>query len=344
MSQLSDTHDRYDLASTGDNVREDLANIIYRVGVEETPFMTRAGRAKSTNTLKEWLSDDYAAAATNAQVDGDTFANDALSAADRLGNYHQISWKVVGVSRRANRVNTAGRKRELQEQLAKVGVELKRDMEYALVGGGGPVDAAAGSSSTAGKLAPLSSWLRTNTNRAGTGADPTLSSTTYGTPTGASSVDGSSTRALSEATLLSVVRSAYEEGGMAPWLVMVGAEMKQRISQYMFSSSARIATQYQDQGSNPRKGLTVNGSVDYYYTDFGLIEVAPNRFQRERDVFVLDMDKFDVSYIDSFTTEQIAKTSDSDRRVILSDYTLVSKNEASSGVVADIDSTTAVVA
>lgn len=339
MTQATETHDRYDLNANGDDVREDLADIIYNISPTETPFMSNAGRGTASSDLKEWLLDELADADTaNAHIDGDEFTGDALTDANRLGNYCQISKKQVVVSRRANIVNKAGRKSELSYQLAKKGKELKRDCEAILLSN---QVAAAGNATTAPTLAGLPAWLKTNTDRGATGADPALSNTTYGQPTTAAT-DGT-VRALSEATLLDIIGDIYLEGG-DPSVIMVHPTVKQKMSQYMFGSTSRIATPYQDHGANKRSGVTAIGAVDVYVSDFGVLDIVPNRFQRARDVFVLDMEYFEVAYLDGYKTEVIAKTGDAEKRHILTDYTLCSKNEAASGIVADIDETTAMVA
>ncbi len=56
------------------------------------------------------------------------------------------------------------------------------------------------------------------------------------------------------------------------------------------------------------------------------------------------MEYWEVAYLDPYRTEDLAKDSDGERKTLLTDWTLVSRNQKSSGIVADIDSSTAVVA
>lgn len=345
MTQFANTHDRYDLAAaaSGQNARESLSDVITMISPTETPFQMRAGRTTASNTFEEWLKDSLAAAATNKQIEGDTFAADTdQNAAERLGNYLQISWAVISVSRRADKVKKAGRKSEVAYQLRKKGLELKRDKEYALVGGGGHTVASHGNSSTAGTLASIGAWLATNTDRGASGTDPSLSGTTTGYPSSVASLDGTD-RALTEDGILGVVASCYTAGGN-PSICMCGPLTKQNFSKYMFGASARIADPYQDHGKSPKGGLTVTGSVSYFVTDFGTLEVVPNRFQREDDFFILDMDHWEVAYLDDMTTVDIAKTADSTQKALICDYTLISREEAASGIYADVDETVAMTA
>ena len=150
-------------------------------------------------------------------------------------------------------------------------------------------------------------------------------------------------RPLSEAALLGIIKDCYVEGGQ-PNMIMVGPTLKQKISNYMYGGNARIATQYQDQGKSPRGGVRVVGAVDVYVSDFSVLDIVPNRFQRERDVWVLDTEYWAVTYLDGYKTETIAKIGDAERRHILVDWAVESKNEAASGLIADIDSTAAMTA
>lgn len=339
MAQSTGTFDRYDLSTNGDTAREDLSDVIYNISPTETPFQANAGRATASNTLHEWQTDALATAITsNAHVDGDEFSGDTLNDPERIGNYCQIARKDIVVTRRADRVNKAGMKSALAYQIAKAGKELKRDVEAQLMG----VDVASpGDSSTAPTSAGLVSWLKTNTDRGQSGTDPALSSTTYGYPDTAA---GNGTdRALSEATLLGIIEDCYTQGGN-PDTIMVSPTVKQRISNYMYGSSARIATPYQDHGKTPGDGARVVGAVDYYVSDFGVLHIVPNRFQRDDDVFVLDMEYFSVAYLDGYKTEKVAKVGDAERRMLLVDYTLCSKNEAASGIFADCDESLAMTA
>ena len=335
----STNFDRYDLASSGDNVREDLTDVIYNISPTEVPLQANVGRGSSSNTKKEWQIDELESVDTsNAAIDGADFGSDSSDEAQRIGAYHQISIKYLSVSRRANIVNKAGRKSELAYQIAKKGKSLRRDVEAIACLGQATL---AGNSSTASLSPGLGAWIKTNTDRGGSGTDPALSNTTYGEPTTAPG-DGT-IRAADESLILALLKDAYVAGGN-PNMIMVGPTMKQLFSNYMFSSSARIATQYQDQGPNNRGGISVVGAVDVYVSDFTILDIVPNRFQRERDMWILDTEYWEITYLDGYKTETIAKIGDAERRHILVDWSLKSNNEAASAVFADIDVTTAMIA
>ena len=78
----------------------------------------------------------------------------------------------------------------------------------------------------------------------------------------------------------------------------------------------------------------------YYDSDFGRLKVVPNRFQRSRDVLILQMDMWALATLPgrNMLSQALSKTGDSDRRQLLSEYTLESRNEKSSGGVFDVTS------
>ena len=343
MTQATATHDRYDLAATGDNVREHLSDIITNISPTETPLISNIGRSVAKSNYVEWLGDALASATGNAQIDGDEFSGSTLNAAERFGNYAQISWKVMVVSRRAEQLTKAGRKSELAYQTAKLGKELKRDKEYVLTSGVGHQRSRVGNSTQAPLTANLTSWIITNDDRASGGTTAVLSGSTYGTPTGVAA-DSTTTQAISEGDLLTLVKDCYVAGGN-PTMLMCSPTAKQKITGYLFSSTAaRVASQTQDQGKNARGGASVLGAVDVWITDFGALDLVPNRYQRDRDVFILDPETWEVGYVDDMKVVDIAKTHDSERKAILSDYALICKAEKANAILADAKVATAMVA
>lgn len=78
--------------------------------------------------------------------------------------------------------------------------------------------------------------------------------------------------------------------------------------------------------------------MDAYESDFGKLRVVANRFQRSRDVLVLEMEKWALAYLPgrNMVSIPLAKNGDSERRHVLAEYTLVSRNEKASGGVFDL--------
>jgi hypothetical protein len=232
----------------------------------------------------------------------------------------QISYKVARVSGTQQAVDHAGRDNELAYQEMLKGLELKRDTELVLCGTNQAK--VTGDTTTARLTASVLSWIKSNTSTGGTSpADPSAADGT-GTRT-----DGTGTQAaFTETRLKSVLNKIWVNGGK-PNLVMTGAFNKQVFSTFTGRSSP----------IEEAKSKKIVASVDAYESDFGTVKVVANRFSRARDVLVLEMDKWAVAYLNGRNTISIplAKTGDSDRRQILSEYGLVSRNEKASGGVFD---------
>jgi len=300
--------------------REDLSDMIYRIDPTDTPFITGVDREKADAVNHEWQTQALASPdSANAQLEGDDFATDATTPTVRLGNRTQISRKVARVSGTQQAVDHAGRGNEMAYQEMLKGLELKRDIETILVGTNQAK--VTGAAATAPKLASVLSWIKSNTSKgtAGGAADPTTA-------------DGAGTRtdgtqiAFTEARLKIVLAACWENGGR-PGTIFTGSYNKQVFSTFTGRSTPM------EQASTKK----IVASVDAYESDFGKLKVVANRFQRARDVLVLEMDKWAVAFLPgrNMTSIPLAKNGDSDRRAMLSEYTLVARNEKSSGGVFD---------
>ena len=252
MAVTANTNETYDVST----IREDLQDALISISPTETPFMSAVGRRNVSNTYFEWPVIELAAAsASNVVIEGEAApGNDAPTNAIRLGNYTQISDKVVEVSDTAEAVNGAGDAQTVAKQIAYKLKELKRDMETMLVGTNNA--AVAGASGTARETASLSAFLKTNTDRGTGGADPELSGTTSGYPDTAAT-DGT-LRALTEQMLKDVIASCWDEGA-EPSIVLCGSGVKQKIS----STFTGSATRYRDISDKK-----IVAAVDLYVSDF----------------------------------------------------------------------------
>jgi hypothetical protein len=311
MAQPTNTFDTYDAVG----IREDLQDVIYSISPTDTPFMSSAAREAVRNTLHEWQTDALAAASTsNAVIEGDEATLDASVATTRVSNHTQIMDKTVVITGTQEAVDKAGRASELAYQIAKKSKELKRDIEATLLINQAKV---AGDATTARKFGSISSWIATNDSFGTSGASPTGDGSDTRT-------DGTQ-RALTEDQLKSIIKGTWNAGG-SPSVIMVGPFNKQKISGFTGGSTRFDASE----------DKTLYTSIDVYSSDFGDLEVVPNRFQRDRDLFVLDMDYWSVGFLRDFTMHELSKTGDSEKRQLLTELTLVSRNEGASGGVFDL--------
>jgi hypothetical protein len=283
--------------------------------------MSGIAKEKATNTTHQWQTDALAAVAANAAVEGADITYGTMSATTKEENHTQISTKGVQVSGTNEAVTSASRANELAYQVAKAAKELKRDMETALLSN---VAKAAGDATTARKLGGCQTWIETNVD-AGSGGS--------GAGNGAIRTDGTQ-RAFTEDQLKGVLRSCFNEGGN-PNMIMVGAFNKQKLSGFT-GGSTRFDS------AEDRRLIT---SIDVYESDFGTLQVAPNRFirganstaaKKGQDALVLEMDMWAVAFLRDFALQTPAQTKDADQRFLVAEYTLVARNEKANGLVTDL--------
>jgi len=301
-------------------IREELSNIIASISPEEVPFQSNVGSENVSNTFFEWQTDSLAATSTTAVIDGDDVASfDSTSATTRIGNYTHIRRRTLIVADNLGSQDLAGRNDELSYQLAKRGKELSRDVEAVLTDNNARV---AGNSSTARETAGLGAWIATNTNKAGDGTDPTAAD-------GSDARNDGTQRDLTEAMVKDVMQKAFVSGGN-PSILMVGPHNKTVVSGF-----AGIAAQrYMAPSDSP---TTIIGAADVYMSDFGTLQVVPNRFQRERDAFVLDPEYASVCYLRPIQAVDLAKTGDAEKKMMICEFGLKVSNEAAHGGVFDLN-------
>lgn len=327
MAIATNTVTRYDGYRA---VREDLADVIYNISPVDVPFMSNIGRESVKNTFYEWQTDALAAAVTtNAQLEGDdSFSADARAATQRVGNYTQISRKVVETSGTLEAVDKAGMRSYLAYELAKAASELKRDMEATLTSN---AVAVAGGNTTARKTAGLGGWIITNSySGAGTtAAAPVMSG-------GAGSLDGypataavaGTARAFTETLLKTGIQGVWTQGG-DPKVLMVGPFNKTVVSGF-----TGIATRFRDVPAGSQAEII--GAADVYVSDFGTVNVVPNRFMPESNAYIVDPEYASVGYLRNFRTEVLAKTGDAEKRMLIVEYGLKVRQQKSHAAIRDL--------
>jgi hypothetical protein len=317
---------------TQTNIREDLSNMVYNVDPFETPILNLAKRAKADNIYHEWDTDQLAAQdLTNAQIQGDDATAIALTPTARLGNYTQILRKVVSIAGTSQAVKAAGGTNKMGYQLMKKSKELKMDIEGAITNNKARV---AGTSSAAGYMAGLPCWLTVNTvfQTGGTpsGANPTgttaAGSESFGNGT-TTRTDNSATAAITETQVEQLAQDVYVASAKKIPYLSVSAVNKQAISKFTGVAGTRF---------NQVEDKTLKNAIDEYETDFGTIRIIPNlKHARSKDVFAINPEYLKVAYLRPFQTVPLAKTGDSDKKMLIVECTLEVCNERALGGIFD---------
>jgi len=314
MAQPSNTFDSYDAKG----IREDLENVIYDISPEETPFYSSAKKVSASNTLHEWQTDSLRSSAANAHIEGDDTTANAMTATARLGNYTQIFKNAVIIPDTDSGLDKAGRATEMAYQTLKIAKEQKLDIEKALFDNN---KREAGSASAARELGGVGSFMTTNVNNVGTsGANPTGS-----VPGATARTDGTQT-VFTQADFDLTMQECWENGGRPDTVYLSAFQMNKALG-FAGNNNQRSTVKAASEG--------VINHMDVYVTPWGTVEFTPTRENRGRDVFIMQSDMWAVGVLRATKNTALAKTGDNTKRQVLTELTLISKNEKASGLVAD---------
>lgn len=295
-------------------LRESLANEIFNINPEETPFLSSIGKEKASAQYEEWQTDTLAAAGNNKVEQGNEATFSPIAPTARVGNRMQISEKTYAVTGSQEAVSKAGRKSEIAYQDAKKMVELKRDIEFSSLQNTTAIAAGAG---VPGQARGVAGWLATNNSLGATGVAP--NPVTNVAPT-----DGT-LRELTEQMLKDVAQAAWDQGGN-PTLLFVPSAQRATVSG--FTGGATKFDKTEDK--------TLNATVEVYVGDFGRYSIINSRYQRSRDINLIDPTLWSLMTLRPMKGEDLAKTGDSKKRMINTEWTLKSKNEAGSAAIRDL--------
>jgi len=325
MAQAANVYETYDAVGN----REELADKIWMLTPEETPFLSMAGRKPVDSVHPEWQTDALASPdPDNNQPEGNDWSYDAITPTTRVGNYTQISEKSFQVSRTQENTSKAGRKSELGREGGKKGTELKIDMEVICLSNQA-ASAGSGNGATNRKLAGARAWIATNDSLGAGGSSGSFSNGIQGAATNGTQ------RAMTKALMDDVVLSTANAGGKGK-IFMMSNYNKTVASRFL--DDADVVPLRKDVGSGQ---ATIVGAADTYLTDFGTVTFVPNvQMTRAgatiaRNVFLFDPSMITVGIFDDIQVHKPAKTSDAEKRVLNVEYTLIVNNEAAHGVIAD---------
>jgi hypothetical protein len=277
--------------------REDVEDIIYDISPTETPFLSSIGSSKAKATVHQWQQDELAAVAANAVVEGAAAGTASQEDTTIKTANTQIFKKVVEVSGTSQAIGLYGRADELARLVAKKGKELKRDIEHAMVGAGQA--GTAGNGSTARQLTSAQNQIAAGvTNTSG------------------------SNRAFTETILLDVMQKVFTAGGNPNQLQVTPSHS------LIVAGFAASSGRTRDFGTQKK----VVNAVDLYVSPFGEVAVVPNRFLQANSALVLDTEYWSRAVLRPMQTVVLAKDGDSDKRMMLTELTLVCENDKASGL------------
>ena len=256
-------------------VREDLADVIYRIDPDETPLLSACSRVGAKQVLTEWIVQELNPAADNAQPEGFTAAMQAVLKPIRINNVCQILARTVGVSNTLRVVDVAGGEDEYNRQLILRGLEVKRDLELAITSplvrtitdprhmSGLPCYTVNGQRGAGAGVMPVGDG--SNAGTAGTPYDLTLN------------------------TVQTAMQQCWQAGGK-PSLAIMSGNIKLYFATLSQGGTANAIVAQNIVTASPREQMTIQGAVDVFRTDFGELQLAPDRFCPAHQILLVSTD------------------------------------------------------
>ena len=279
-------------------IAEDISDVITNISPTKTPFQTSIGSEKVDNRLFQWQEDSLRTQAANKFLEGFTATDVARTPTVMRQNYTQILSDVFKISSTADVVKTYGRAKETAYQLAKTGEELKRDLEFTMVGRNGAAVAGAET------VTPREMASALNMIDAG-------------------NVIAGGTAALTETMILNCHRATYDAGGEPEILMIKPADA------LIVAGFAAASGRQRDFASN----RTITNVVDLYVSPWGELKVVINRFILSTVAFMYNPDMYKKCVLRNWTREKLAKDGDSERHMVVGEFSLKHKNYKAAGYV-----------
>lgn len=312
MAQIANTHATFN----SNRVREQLMDKIYNVSIEDTPFLSMLKREKVDTPFAEWLADQFAAGAANKVEQGNNASIVAVTAPDRYSNRTQISEKTFGITGTQEVSNKAGNQSEVNYQLAKKMVELKKDMEF---GGLQNTTAIAAAAGVAPQTRGMLGWVATNTDIGATGVNPAPLSNTAPT-------DGT-LRTFTETIFKSVLQKMFDSGAdISGTYALIPSALRGTFDGFL-AGQTRF---------DKAEDKELHATLEVYIGPFGRVKAVNARHMRAREVFVVNPQFVALGILRNMKDTKLAKTGDTENYMVNVEYALLCKNEKAHGAARDL--------
>jgi hypothetical protein len=282
-------------------IPEDLMDAIYNVTPYETPLLSRLQTAEAKARITEWCVDAFAASADNAFIEGIAHTAMDLTVPTRAANIVQTFYKGGQIADTERNVAHVGMDDPLTYYEAKHVVELKKDMEKALVRG----SAITGDTDTACRMGGFLNVLTTN-------------------KTAMSAVT------LTEEVFNNILELVWGNTSMMPNEVYVGPKLKRTISMYNTKVTRNI------DASAKAQILTVSN----YDSDFGQLRVFLHRELTSTDtaseMLVIDPNWFATGWLQPLRRETLSRDGLRQRFQMSAEFTLFYRNEKAGAAISGI--------
>ena len=287
-------------------IKEDVSDIIGLISPYDTPCYSQFRKTTAMQTTVQWQEDFLRDPADNINLESEDPTDVAATGNPTMqSNFTQIFDEYAQVSGTMQAVELYGRSNEMDYQVMKKAREVRRDIEYALCG---VVQAGTiGDKTTARQLKSM-----------GTLVDAGVTDDNAGTP-----------RAYTEDLVLAVHELVFNKGGDPNQLLVTPAHS------IAVANFAYATGRSRDVENETR---LVN-KVDLYASPFGELSVVIDRWLAADDSYLLEVDRWYLPVLRPMVSEPLAKTGDSEKRLITCELTVAQENTEASGRIADLTAT-----
>jgi hypothetical protein len=284
-------------------IKEDISDVISNISPTKVPFQSAIGREKVTQPLFQWQEDSLRAVATNAAVEGADVSYITVNPTVMRSNITQIFTEAVVVSDTVQATSAYGRAKELAYQLAKSSMQVKRDLENALVGTAQAQ--VAGNSSTARQFTGVARQIAAG-------------SITY---------TGAGPAPLSETALLNNLQACYTAGADPSQVHVTPGDS------LIVAAFAAASGRYRTFNQGTEGAKTITNVVNLYVSPFGEQKISINRFQKSGETIVFEPGMWSLPVLRNWTRETLAKTGDATKQMIVGEFSVKHKNQSASGLI-----------
>lgn len=323
---MSDIGTVYVYGPSGGNVnREDVFDAIINIDPYDTPLLQMAPKIPISHVTTEWLQDTLTATSTAGRPEGQAFTQDNVASGTRVINVTQIFGKHLIVSETQQAVSPYGFSDTFLYEVMKGTRETMRNIETRLFAASGASASGSGTAATGGSarvMKSLQDFITSNRFHAQATAIGGTGSTT------------ASATALEEPLFNTALQLTWENGGNPNWIFVAGPA-KRKLSSFSgapavlnpVGGAALTAgpTVYTEAGANQ-----VGRAVDQYLSDFGLLNVALDRWvpkggtgtNQEGVLFAIELPRVQIGWLRPLRFERLAKDGDRVRGMVVGECTL----------------------
>jgi len=294
----------------------------------DTPWVSQAPKVACQHVYHQWLKDTLGSVDTNGAIEGADYEYESSSTPEREFNITMILRQDIGVAETQRAVDSAGFKDayayEIQKATKRLAIKLEKTVFAELT-------TATGASGTARVLKGFQSFIVTNTARAGLstgdGGDGLLDATDFN----------------------DMLELIYRSGGN-PEQVYVSPKIKRAISAFTVPGAAAGSPHARNIAAVDKKLVS---AIDFYDSDFGLIQVVLDRWVPESTnaagdtatanatatggkMFFLQRNMNRLAWLRPMAHQLVGKRGDSVAGIVVGEVTLEVLNEKANGMLKNV--------